>query len=131
MMTILVLAVTGSQGGATARQLLKDGRTVRGLTRNPNSKQAQALARIGVQLVEGNMADRAALERAVDGVDGVYAVTDFFRNGVDAETRHGKLIADVSRSAGVKHFVFASVGSTRIPMADRLSGGCASARTST
>ncbi len=115
--TILVTAATGSQGGATTRHLLQTGWRVRGLTRNPNSKRAQALAKTGVELCDGNMGDREALERALDGVYGVYAVTDFLRNGIDAEIVHGKLIADVSSSAGVKHLVFASVAA-----ADRQTG---------
>lgn len=115
--TILVLAVTGSQGGATARHLLQQGWRVRGLTRNANSRRAQALARLGVELTEGNMGDRGTLDRALDGVHGVYAVTDFFRNGIAGEIQHGKLIADAAKSAGVQHFVFASVAA-----ADRQTG---------
>jgi uncharacterized protein YbjT (DUF2867 family) len=115
--TILVTAVTGSQGSAAARHLLKTGWRVRGLTRNTKGKRAQALAGTGVELCGGNMGDRADLERAIGGAYGVYAVTDFLRNGVEAEVLHGKLIADVCKSAGVKHLVFASVAS-----ADRQTG---------
>ena len=69
--TILVTAVTGSQGRSTARQLLKAGWRVRGLTRNPESKRAQAMVTAGVELIKGNMGDRATVERALDGAQGV------------------------------------------------------------
>ena len=70
-----------------------------------------------MQLIKGNTGDRATLEPAVDGAQGVYAVTDFLRNGIEGEIAQGKLIADVSKSAGVRHFIFASAAS-----ADRNTG---------
>jgi len=75
------------------------------------------MAQAGVELITGNMGDRGTLERAMDGVHGVYAVTDFFRNGIAGEIAHGKLIADVAKNAGVQHYMFASVAS-----ADRNTG---------
>lgn len=55
------------------------------------------------------MSDPAALDRLVAGVDGVYAVTDFFQNGLTREVEQGKLIGDAAKRAGVRHFVFASL----------------------
>lgn len=114
---IAVTGVTGSQGGATARRLLQDGWRVRGLTRNADSAGARAMAAAGVELIEGDMGDRAALDRLFAGAHGVYGVTDFFRNGLVREVEHGRLIAEAARDAGVAHVVFPSVG-----LADRNSG---------
>jgi len=114
---IAITGVTGSQGGATARRLLRDGWRVRGLTRNTGSAGARAMAAAGAELIQGDMGDRAALDRLVDGAHGVYGVTDFFRNGLVKEVEHGRLIAEAARDARVAHVVFPSVG-----LADRNSG---------
>lgn len=117
MKTIVVTGITGSQGGATARALLRRGAKVRGLTRKPDSPRARALSALGVEMVRGDLDDATSLEHAFDGADGVYGVTDFFKNGIDAEIAHGKRIADVCKKMGVPHLVYASVAS-----ADRATG---------
>jgi len=107
--TIVITGVTGSQGGAAARKLLNDGWHVRGLTRNPEGKEARRLGSMGVELIQGDMGDKTALEHAFARAHGVYAVTDFFRNGVAKEILQGKLIADIAKKSGVQHLVFSSV----------------------
>ncbi len=105
----LIVGVTGTQGRAVARHLLAGGARVRGLTRNPSSKSAIALAAAGVTLCQGDLDDAAAVESAMRGVDGVYLVTDFFQNGIPGEIRHGKLVADLAAKAKVGHLVHSSV----------------------
>src|SRR5689334_7112162 len=100
MKTIVVTGVTGSQGSATARRLVRAGVRVRGLTRNPESAKARALASAGVEMLRGDLEDVASLDRALAGADGVYAVTDFFTNGIPGEIRHGKRIADRAKAHG-------------------------------
>jgi uncharacterized protein YbjT (DUF2867 family) len=107
--SIAITGVTGSQGGAAARHLRAAGWTVRGLTRNPNGKGAERARAAGVELVPGDMSDSAALDRLVTGAHGVYAVTDFFQNGLTREVEQGKLIADAAMRAGVRHLVFPSL----------------------
>jgi uncharacterized protein YbjT (DUF2867 family) len=51
------------------------------------------------------------------GVHGVYLVTEFFQNGIPAEIRQGRLVADLCARLGVAHLVHASVNG-----ADRNSG---------
>ncbi|RKG96922.1 NmrA/HSCARG family protein [Corallococcus carmarthensis] len=112
--TVVVLGATGQQGGATARALVKDGWRVRALVRDPSSAKARELEAAGVELVRGDMGDRASLDRAVAGAYGVfsiqpsspqqhYGVTD------DDEVRFGTSIADAAKAAGVEHFVYTSV----------------------
>lgn len=107
--TILVIGATGTQGRAVIRHLRKAGHVVRGLTRDPESKSARPLVDQGVTLVRGDLDDAASLETAMQGVDGVYLVTDFFKNGIAGEVRHGKLVADLCAKLGVRHLVHASV----------------------
>ena len=65
---VLVTGATGQQGGATARRLLSKGWSVRGLTRNPDSGGAQALAKAGAQIVQGDLDDRAVEDCAFPGI---------------------------------------------------------------
>ncbi len=66
-----IIAVTGGSGhvgGNLVRELLARGRTVRALVRGDR----RALEGLPVQLVEGDILDREALRRLVDGVDTVF-----------------------------------------------------------
>ena len=72
--TILITGVTGNQGGAVARALEGSGFHLRGLTRKPDSEQAGALAREGVDIVKGDLDDEATLRRALAGAWGVFGV---------------------------------------------------------
>ncbi|TDJ31278.1 MAG: NAD-dependent epimerase/dehydratase family protein, partial [Gammaproteobacteria bacterium] len=46
---VLVVGATGRQGGAVARELLKRGYAVRGLTRSPVSDRARRMSSLGVE----------------------------------------------------------------------------------
>jgi uncharacterized protein YbjT (DUF2867 family) len=108
---ILVCGATGKQGGAVARSLLDRGFRVRGLTRNPQKPDAQALDKQGAEVVQGDMEERSALERALEGAYGVFSVQNFWETGYDREVQQGKTVADAAKAAGVEHFVYSSVGS--------------------
>ena len=73
-LNILVTGATGRQGGAVARQLRDHGHAVRAITRSPDAPAAAELARLGVELVRGDLADRDAMERAARGVDAVFSM---------------------------------------------------------
>jgi uncharacterized protein YbjT (DUF2867 family) len=66
----LVMGITGKVGGATAEQLLAHGKEVRALVRN--REKASSWANQGVELVEGDWNDAAAIERALKGVEGAF-----------------------------------------------------------
>jgi uncharacterized protein YbjT (DUF2867 family) len=108
---ILVCGATGSQGGAVARSLLDRGFQVRALTRNPQKPEAQAVADQGAEVVQGDMEDRSAMDRVLEGVYGVFSVQNFWEAGYDREVQQGKTVADAAKAAGVEHFVYSSVGS--------------------
>jgi uncharacterized protein YbjT (DUF2867 family) len=109
--TILITGVTGHQGGAVARALQGTGFGLRGLTRKPESEQAAALGRQGVDLVKGDLDDEATLRRALAGAWGVFGVQNTLAAGVEQEEAQGKRLATLAREAGVEHYVYTSVGS--------------------
>jgi uncharacterized protein YbjT (DUF2867 family) len=98
------------QGGAAVRHMLPKGWRLRALTRNPQSQAGQSLAREGVELVQGDMEDTNSLARAATGVYGIYSVQDFWAIGAKREVQQGKNVADAAKKAGVRHFVYSSVG---------------------
>lgn len=67
--------------------------------------------------MQGDLDDAAAVEEAMRGADGVYLVTDFFKNGIAGEIRQGKLVAELCAKLAISHLVHASVNG-----ADRASG---------
>jgi len=119
---ILVAGATGQQGGAVARHLLAGGWAVRALTRDPAKAAAQQLAEAGAEIVQGNFADRATLDQALEGVYGLFGVQNFWEGGPEVEVQQGKLLADAAREANVQHIVYSSVGgaerNTNIPHFD-------------
>jgi uncharacterized protein YbjT (DUF2867 family) len=74
--TIVVVGITGKQGGSTAQALLDKGFTVRGITRDVNSSKSKAWAAKGVELVTANLNDKSSLETAFKDAYGVFLVTD-------------------------------------------------------
>jgi uncharacterized protein YbjT (DUF2867 family) len=105
---IVVTGATGRQGGAVARQLLKDGWRVRAITRNAARPQARALAEVGAEVVQGDMAARESLVSAFNGSYGVYSVQNPMISGHEGEIRQGKNVADSAKEAGVRHLVYGS-----------------------
>ncbi|MGH9704319.1 MAG: NmrA/HSCARG family protein [Candidatus Acidiferrales bacterium] len=106
---ILVTGATGKQGGAVASQLLSRRVPVRALVRDRRKPAAQAIALRGIELVRGDLSDRASLDKALEGVTGVFSVQAL--GNVEAEVRQGITLADAAKAAGVKHFVYSSVAS--------------------
>lgn len=108
--TILVTGATGHQGGAVARHLLSRGWQVRALTRDPQKPAAQALAKLGAEVINGDLDARRSVDQALVGVYGAFSVQNFWETGATREIQQGKTLADAARAAGVKHFVYSSVG---------------------
>jgi uncharacterized protein YbjT (DUF2867 family) len=109
--TILITGVTGNQGGALAQALEGTGFHLRGLTRTPDSQRAAALANHSIDIFKGDLDDEATLRRALAGAWGVFGVQNAAEAGVEREEAQGKRLATLAREAGVKHFVYTSVGS--------------------
>lgn len=109
--SVLVVGATGNQGGAVADRLLDDSDvTVHALTRDPDGDAARALAERGATVHEGDLADADSLAATMDGVEGVFCVTNFWEHGYDDEVAQGRNAVDAAVEADVDHFVFTSVG---------------------
>lgn len=76
-MKALVTGATGFTGGHLARRLVAAGDTVRAIARRPDG--AADLAAAGVEVVTGDLTDRASLERAMHGMDVVYNIGALYR----------------------------------------------------
>ena len=108
--TVLVTGATGRQGGAVVRHVLPKGWKLRALTRHRDSYAAKNLADQGIELMQGDLEDPTALERAARGVYGIFSVQDFWAVGARREVQQGKNLAEAGKRAGVEHFVYSSVG---------------------
>ncbi|MBL8201048.1 MAG: SDR family oxidoreductase [Chromatiales bacterium] len=96
---LLLTGVTGKTGGASAQALLKKGIKFRAIVRN--AEKAAALKAAGVELVIGDVTDRAVLEKALTGVDKALMVCPNGEKQLDIE----KQFVDVAKAKGVKHVV--------------------------
>ncbi|MEP7145958.1 MAG: NmrA/HSCARG family protein [bacterium] len=116
---ILVTGATGQQGGAVARHLLKGGWKIKALVRDESKQAAQEIKKLGAELITGDMADSSSIEKAMKDVYGVFSVQNFWQHGYEGELKQAKIVAEAAKNAGVKHFVFSSVGgadrNTKVP----------------
>ncbi|KAK4541526.1 hypothetical protein LTR36_007972 [Oleoguttula mirabilis] len=125
---IVVVGATGIQGGSVVRALLNvDGYTIRAITRNRQSEKAQALQAKGVEVVEADLNDVAALKTAFAGSHAIYAVTNFFdayptvgaEKAMDIEARLGTNLAiAAAATSSLQHYIWSTLPNTR-----RVSGG--------
>ena len=108
---ILVFGATGQQGGSVTTALLKAGWPVRALVRDIGSAKSVALRDAGVEVVQGTLADTAAIRNAMQGVHGVFSVQPSSPGGElsdEEEVRYGIGIADLANESGVEHLVYSS-----------------------
>jgi len=112
---ILVLGATGAQGGSVVNALLKDNLyKVRALTRNANSEKAKELKSKGVEVIEGDYSKVDDLRKALKGVYGFFAMTNFWDPAsMGKEVELGKLQVDTAKEAGVQHFIWSTLANVR------------------
>src|SRR5437879_12507908 len=96
-MNVLVTGATGKQGGHVARLLLKRGHSVQAFTRKADSPAARELAKLGAEIVTGDLGERASVERAVEGVDRIFAMVRPFEAGPEAHTEQRGPLADAAQ----------------------------------
>jgi len=106
---VLVLGATGGQGGAVAAALLRAGRPVRAMVRDPQSSSARKLGAAGAQLAAGDFTDRDALAAAMRGAAAAFALTTPFESGPAAELTQGNAIIEAAVATGLPQMVFSSV----------------------
>lgn len=112
---ILVAGATGFLGREICRRLTAEGREVRGLVRASSDGEVTAhLKAMGVELVEGDLRDRASLDIACRGADAVVSTATSTRSrqpgdSIEATDQEGQnnLVA-AAKTEGVRRFVFVS-----------------------
>mgnify|MGYP006289233255 CR=1 FL=1 len=110
---VLVTGATGNQGGAVVDALLQSDLAyeIYGLTRDRSGDFAQELQLRGVEMVEGDMADKSSIKPHIEEVDTVFLVTNFWTAGYDGQVEQGTNVAEVAADVGIEHLVFSGVGS--------------------
>ena len=113
---ILVTGGTGFVGSHLIRRLRKDDIAVRAVARDPN--KAAWLRDLGVDVVKGDISDKASLEKAAEGMEGVVHLVGIIQEtgrstfrAVHVEGTRNML--EASRKAGVRHFFYQSALGTR------------------
>lgn len=111
---ILLTGATGKTGGETARALAARGVKARALVRDP--AKTGDLAAAGIEIVAGDVADRASVERALAGAGKLLILLPNSQAQLDLE----KQLVDLAKQAGVRHVVKMSsmeaVASARTPI---------------
>ncbi len=113
---ILVVGGTGFVGRNLIRRLRQKGLMVRAAVRD--LARAQQLADLGVEVVPGDISDKASLEHAAAGVERIVHLVGIIQespgatfNAVHVEgTRN---LAEAAKKAGVRHFFYQSALGTR------------------
>ena len=121
---LAVFGATGQQGGSVINYLLNDTELsqkykIRAITRDVNSEKAKQLQK-KVEVVQGDMIDRASLKTALTGAHTVFAMTtpSFGPDGLEVEYNSGKTIADVAVEKGAEYIIFST-----LPSVTEISGG--------
>lgn len=83
-MRYFVTGATGFVGGRVAEQLIEDGHEVIALVRTPS--KAADLEELGVEIVEGDITEKATMREPMDGVDGVFHIAGWYKVGATDPT---------------------------------------------
>jgi uncharacterized protein YbjT (DUF2867 family) len=106
--TILITSANGNVGSHLARQLLDQGFSVNALVRNTESGVARDLEKLGAKIFKGDFEDIPSLQRASQGIWGVF-VNSHPAQGTMDELKHNQNIIHAAKEAGAKFGVYMSV----------------------
>ena len=120
-MRALVTGATGFVGAAVARALIGEGWQVRVLARRGSDRRN--IRSLGVEVVEGDLADKGSLERAVSACEALFHVAADYRLGAldprqlyQTNVEGTRNILETAARAGVRRIVYtSSVATVGIP----------------
>jgi uncharacterized protein YbjT (DUF2867 family) len=121
---IAVVGATGSQGGGLVRAILADPASdfrARAITRKASGEKADALRKLGAEVVEADLDDEASIAKAFDGAYGAYCVTNYWEHMTPArELSQAHNMAQAAKSAKVEHVIWSTLEDTRkrVPLSD-------------
>ena len=121
---IAVIGATGAQGGGLVRAIVSDpsgGFGARGITRNPESDNAKALAELGADMVRADLDDLGSLTAAFSGCYGAYCVTNYWEHfSPEKEIEQASNLARAAKAAKISHIVWSTLEDTRkwVPLDD-------------
>ena len=121
---IAVMGATGNQGGGLVRAIQADsggGFRARAITRDAGSDKANAVARLGAEVVSANADDVDSLKKAFAGAHGAYCVTFYWEHfSPEKEMAHVKNMAQAAKHAGLAHVIWSTLEDSRrfIPLSD-------------
>lgn len=113
----LVVGATGMVGSEVCRLLTAQGKPVRALVRSTSDPaKVEALKGNGVEIVEGDLCDRASLEAACQGVTAVISTASSMpfcyepgKNDIQTVDHDGTAnLIDAAQSSGAQQFVYTS-----------------------
>jgi uncharacterized protein YbjT (DUF2867 family) len=121
---IAVVGATGAQGGGLVRAILSDKGgpfAARAIARDVNSDKAKKLAKLGAEVVAGDVDDVESLKKAFKGAYGAYCVTFFWAHfSPEKEKANARAMAEAAKFAGIQHAIWSTFEDTRksIPLSD-------------
>lgn len=110
---ILVTGAAGHLGNVLVRELVDQGKTVRALVLPGEDRQS--IENLGIEIVEGNILDKASVVQAMQGVEAVFhmAALVAISPGSEALLRRVNVegtrnMLDAAKTCGIKRFIYTS-----------------------
>ncbi|KAH7071393.1 hypothetical protein BKA63DRAFT_419387 [Paraphoma chrysanthemicola] len=112
---ITVFGSTGNQGGSVVRAILNHPQLskewkIRGITRNANKPDAQALVKQGVEMVSADLNSKDSILAAITGSTAVFGVTNYWEKAsLEHEVQQGRNLTDACKAAGVANLIWSTL----------------------